>query len=72
MRPPLGAFTSVVAGLFMIIFELVEIAVVGFTPVQSPDQFPAWLQVVYLTVGGAMAILGARLWKVETGSCGLR
>ena len=67
-RPRIGALASVVAGLFMIVFELVEIAVVGFTPLQTPDQFPAWLQVIYLVIGAALATLGARLWKAETGS----
>ena len=71
-RPRVGALASIVAGAFMVVFELVEIVVVGFTPVQAPDQFPAWLQVVYLVVGGAMLILGARLWKAETGSYRLR
>ncbi len=68
VRPQLGALAAIVAGLFMIAFELVEIVVVGFTPVQSPDQFPAWLQVVYLAAGAALVILGARLWKAATGS----
>lgn len=67
-RPHLGAVAAVVAGAFMIAFELVEIVVVGFTPAQTPDQWPAWLQVVYLVVGGALVALGARLWKAETGS----
>ena len=71
-RPQIGALASVIAGLFMIVFELVEIVVVGFTPIQTPDQFPARLQVVYLIVGGAMVILGARLWRAETGSYRLR
>ena len=68
VRPRIGALACVVAGLFMIVFELVEIVVVGFTPLQSPDQFPAWLQVIYLLIGGVLAALGARLWKAETGS----
>jgi hypothetical protein len=68
VRPQLGALAAMVAGVFMIVFELVEIVVVGFTPMQTPDQFPAWLQVVYLAVGVALVILGARLWKAETGS----
>ena len=68
LRPRIGALASMVAGAFMVGFELVEILVVGFTPAQTPDQFPAWLQVVYLAVGGALAMLGARLWKAETGS----
>ena len=68
VRPPVGALASVVAGLCMMVFELVEMMVVGFTLLQTPDQFPAWLQVIYLLLGGALAILGARLRKVETGS----
>lgn len=67
-RPQVGALAGVVAGAFMIGFELVEIVVVGFTPAQTPDQWPAWLQVVYLIIGVALMLLGARLWKAETGS----
>ncbi len=72
VRPRLGALASVVAGAFMLGFELVEIVVVGFTPAQSPDQVQAWLQVVYLIIGAALVLLGARLWKAETGSYRLR
>jgi hypothetical protein len=72
VRPQLGALGAIVAGIFMIAFELVEIVVVGFTPLQTPDQFPAWLQVVYLAVGAALVILGAGLWKAETGVHTLR
>jgi hypothetical protein len=50
----------------MVGFELVEIAVVGFTPVLFPSQPVAWLQVFYLFIGTTIALLGARLWKVET------
>jgi hypothetical protein len=70
--PQVGALAAMLAGAFMIGFELVEIVVVGFTPMQTPDQFPAWLQVVYLLVGGVLMILGAGLWKAETGSYALR
>jgi hypothetical protein len=66
VAPRLGALAAMVAGVFMMGFELVEIVVIGFTPVQTPDQWPAWLQVLYLLVGAAMVILGARLWRVET------
>jgi hypothetical protein len=71
-RPQLSALAAMVAGLFMIAFEVVEIVVVGFTPLQTPDQFPAWLQVIYLAVGGTLILLGACLWKTETGSYALR
>lgn len=63
LRLRVGALASIVAGAFMVGFELVEILVVGFTPAQTPDQFPAWLQVVYLAVGSALMVGGARLWK---------
>ncbi|MGZ3602382.1 MAG: hypothetical protein ACXWQ5_22675 [Ktedonobacterales bacterium] len=66
--PTIGAITSVVAGAAMIIFELVEMLVVGFTAVMYPTQPVAWLQVIYIVVGAAIALLGARLWKAETGS----
>ena len=72
VRPHVGALAAMVAGAIMIGFELVEIVVVGFTPLQTPDQVPAWLQVVYLLVGGVLMILGARLWKAETGFSALR
>ena len=58
----------IVAGAFMIVFAGVEILVVGFIPLQTPDQFPAWLQVLYLVVGGALVFLGTRLWKAESSS----
>jgi hypothetical protein len=71
-RPRLGGLTSVVAGILMIAFELVEIVVVGFTPVMAPDQFPAWLQVVYLIIGAALVILGMRLRQLETSAWRIR
>lgn len=66
--PQLGALVSFVAGVFMIGFELVEIAVVGFTAAMEPTEPAAWLQVVYLLVGAALAIQGLRLWKSVTGT----
>lgn len=67
-RPRLGALLAVVSGVMMIGFELVEIAVVGFTAVMSPDQPVAWLQVFYIVFGAAVLLLGARLWKAESGA----
>lgn len=72
LRPQLGGMASVVAGILMVAFELVEIVVVGFTPVMTPDQFPAWLQVVYLITGVALVILGVRLRQVETSAWRVR
>lgn len=70
--PRLGALSSFVAGVFMIGFELVEIAVVGFTATMSPTEPAAWLQVVYLVTGAALTILGLHLWKAVTDSYHLR
>jgi len=62
-RPMIGAVASVVAGVMIIGFELVEVIVVGFTLMTyGAGQPQSWLQVVYLAVGAAIAILGARLW----------
>jgi hypothetical protein len=66
--PRLGALASLVAGVFMVGFELVEITVVGFTATMYPTEPPAWLQIVYLVLGAAIATLGMRLWKAVTGS----
>jgi hypothetical protein len=65
MRVRIGALLTVVAGILMVGFELVEIVVVGFTPVLYPTQPPAWLQVFYLIAGSAMALLGGFLWKMD-------
>ena len=63
-RPWLGALASVVAGAAMVTFELVEIAVVGWTPADPAlnGQFQAWLQPIYLVVGSAQIVFGVRLW----------
>ena len=63
-RPALGGLLALVAGGLMVGFELVEIVAVGFTPAQTPNLPQAWLQVFYLVVGGLMAALGWRLWRV--------
>ncbi len=66
-RPWLGALASVVAGAAMVTFELVEIAVVGWTPADPAltGQFQAWLQPIYLVVGSAQLLLGVRLWMAR-------
>jgi hypothetical protein len=65
VRPWAGALGSVVAGATMIIFELVEIGVVGFTLIDpGPSYFQSWLQVVYLIVGTAQVLFGWRLWAL--------
>lgn len=68
-RPLVGAAVSVVAGVMIVGFELVESTVVGFTLVTiGPGQPQAWLQVVYLAVGTLITILGARLWLALGGA----
>ena len=65
-RPLLGAALSVLAGAMVIGFELVEISVVGFTlATYGPSSPQAWLQVLYLAVGVAIALLGVRLFVAE-------
>ena len=62
-RPWLGSLASIVAGVVMIAFELVEIGVVGWT-LSDPtlSGFQKSLQLVYLSVGGAQVLLGWWLW----------
>ena len=45
-------------------FELVEIAVVGFTLIEyDPSQFQAWLQLIYLALGALQVLFGYRAWR---------
>lgn len=58
-----GAATAVV-GAAMVIFELVEIAVVGLAIVEhGADQPVAWLQIVYIGIGTAQVLGGLALWR---------
>lgn len=63
MQRRLGGLASLIAGVIMIGFELVEIVIVGFTPVTYSTQPQGWLQVFYLAVGALMAVLGWQLWR---------
>ena len=83
LRPWAGALASIVAGLAMVVFELVEISVVGWT-LSDPtlEGFQKSLQLVYLVVGSAQASarLGAMVGDAPFGAghpvpasrCGLR
>jgi hypothetical protein len=63
VRPWAGALASMVAGLAMVIFELVEVGVVGWTLTDpSLEGFQKSLQLVYLVVGSLQAVLGYALW----------
>jgi hypothetical protein len=64
VRPWLGAIASVVTGAAMVTFELVEIAIVGWTLSDpGPEYFQAWLQLVYLIVGSVQVLVGYGLWR---------
>lgn len=65
-RPNIGGVIALIAGIMMVGFELVEIFVVGFTPLLYPTQPQGWLQVVYLLVGALMALFGWRLWRMTS------
>jgi hypothetical protein len=65
LRPWAGALASMVAGLAMVVFELVEVAVVGWTLTDpSLEGFQKSLQVVYLVVGSLQLVAGAILWRM--------
>jgi hypothetical protein len=64
VRPAIGATATVVAGLMIIGFELVEIGVVGFTLIEYDASQPqAWLQVLYLALGSLQVVFGYRSWR---------
>jgi len=64
VRPAVAGLLAVVTGVAMVTFELVEIAVVGFSLVDyGVDEPVAWLQVVYLVVGALTAGAGLALWR---------
>jgi hypothetical protein len=62
---PSGALASILAGLMMIGFEFVEIAVVGLTALETPKDPVGWLQVFFIGIGTAVAVLGAKLYRAE-------
>ena len=63
VRPWAGALASIVAGAAMVIFELVEVGVVGWTLTDPTlSGFQKSLQLVYLMVGSAQLPLGVALW----------
>jgi hypothetical protein len=64
VKPWLGALGSVVTGAAMIAFELVEIAVVGWTlsDQELNGYVQAWFQPIYLAVGSGQLLLGVRQW----------
>lgn len=69
-RHPIGAPASILAGVMMIVFELVEISVIGLAAVEMPTQPVGWLQVLFVVIGTAVAVLGAKLYRAEMGPHG--
>jgi hypothetical protein len=66
VAPRLGGIASIVAGLLMIVFELVEIAVVGLAIVEHGASTPqSWLQIVFIVIGAVEVALGFHLWRLE-------
>jgi hypothetical protein len=64
VRPELAGILAALTGAAMVAFELVEVWAVGFSLVEyGLDQPFAWLQVVYLVVGGSTAVAGVALWQ---------
>ncbi len=63
LKPAAGALIAILSGVAIIIFELVEIAVVGLTALDQPSQPFAWLQEFYIALGGVIIALGVMLWR---------
>ena len=62
LRPDLAGVLAVAAGLAMVAFELVEIAVIGLSVVDyGADEPVAWLQIVYIAIGLLTAAVGFSL-----------
>lgn len=62
-RPALGGILSIAAGSAMAIFEVVEVAAVGFTIVKFPSEPASYLQPFYFAVGVVIAALGIVVWR---------
>jgi hypothetical protein len=62
-RPALGGPVSVAAGAAMAIFEVVEVAAVGFMIVKFPTEPASYLQPFYFAIGVVIAGLGVLVWR---------
>jgi hypothetical protein len=69
--PQLGAIAAFVTGLAMMVFELVEVAVVGLALVEYPDLPQSWLQPIYFAIGLAIVILATTLYRGGESRVGL-
>ena len=62
-RPAFGGILSIAAGTAMAIFEIVEVAAVGFMIVKFPTEPASYLQPFYFAVGVVIAALGIVVWR---------
>jgi hypothetical protein len=63
VEPWAGALAAMVTGIAIVIFEIVEIGVVGWTLSDTTlSGFQKSLQLVFLIVGAAQVLLGVVLW----------
>jgi hypothetical protein len=67
-RPAVGGIVSVAAGAAMAIFEVVEVAAVGFMIAKFPTEPASYLQPFYFAIGVVMAGLGVLVWRDADGS----
>jgi hypothetical protein len=64
-EPRLGGAASIVAGAFMVTFEIVEIVVVGLAILEyGVGNFQSWLQIIYIAIGATGIALGYHLWTL--------
>ena len=61
--PSLGARVAIAAGIGTVLFEVVEVAVVGIALIEFPDQVASWLQPFFIAVGAFVIALGLALYR---------
>ena len=65
LEPRFGGAASIVAGAFMVIFEIVEISIVGLALLEyGVGNLQSWLQIVYIAIGATGMALGYHLWTL--------
>lgn len=67
VRPEVAGLLSILSGAAMVVFELVEIAAVGFAIAEyGVDEPVAWLQVVYIAIGLSQIVFGFEFWRATS------
>ena len=68
VRPATAGAVAVIAGTGMVVFELVQIAVIGLALAEYGAGRPeSWLQIVYIMAGSILAAAGESLWQATAG-----